>query len=267
MIKKYDPTTSKKRSTLVTTLTVARWLLLDTPYLLLLLVFGACHFAMYFHDHYVTPQFDLLHWNKDRAKTEVTYYKRLCTAADQTTFEPEDLILSDDMTSEEMVDSMLTHGISVVPNLLDPNTAAELRASIVKHNVLEENFGVISNKHRYSYGIRMEQDPIVRKAVRDISTHPQMQKLLPGLIGADPALYKFHGITSAAGTCWIRCRRRRRPIPHLIRCRCRRSTLSLGRQGFRQCRGIFSYIRSNLQSFHSTSTHTRFHGTDRCVSR
>lgn len=197
-----DSAQQQQRSTqtrLVTVLTIARWFLLDTPYFLVLLVFAASQIAIYYHDTYVLPQFELLRWGKDRAQHEVTYYKRLCTAADQSTFEPEDLILTDDMSADEMVDSMLTHGISVLPNLLQMDTAVQLRESIVKYNTIEENFGVISNENRYSYGIRMEQDPIVRQAVKEISTNPNLSKLLPKLIGDDPALYKFHAITSAAG--------------------------------------------------------------------
>jgi hypothetical protein len=74
-----------------------------------------------------------------------------------------------------------------------------LRETIIQYNTVEENFGVISNKHRYSYGIRMEQDPIVRTAVKEIATNPLLQNLLPKLIDHDPALYKFHAITSSYG--------------------------------------------------------------------
>jgi hypothetical protein len=187
-------------SCLMTLLTMLRWILLDSPYFILVLSYVMSRIALHYHDDYIVPQLPLLEWNKTRATREVTYYKRLCTTADQTTYQPRDLIIdADTMTDTEMVNSMLQHGISVLPNLMSLETARLLRETIIKYNTMEENFGVLSNKHRYSYGIRMEQDPIVRTAVREISTHPSLQKLLPPLIGDDPALYKFHAITSAYG--------------------------------------------------------------------
>jgi hypothetical protein len=181
---------------------VLRWLLLDAPYFLLVVAVALSRLAGYYHDAYLTPQLALLTWSEPRAAQEVTYYQRVCTTADQSTNDPRELIVDHTAQSaDEMVDVMLRHGMAVLPNLLSRETATLLRDSILRHNTVEDNFGVLSKPHRFNYGLRMEQDdPIVRTAVREIATHPSLLKLLPPLLGdADPAISKLHAITSSAG--------------------------------------------------------------------
>jgi hypothetical protein len=181
--------------------TMLRILLLDMPYLLLVLAVVLTRVALHYHDAYLLPQLDLLAWSEERAANEVTYYKRICTTADQSTHDPRDLLLNDvDMSAEDMVDVMLRHGVAVLPDLLSIETATALRETILQHNTVEENYWILSHEHRHSYGIRMEQHPVVRTAVREIATNERLRRMLPGLLGDEhPALIKFHAITARYG--------------------------------------------------------------------
>ena len=124
---------------------------------------------------------------------------RVCTEQDTTATDPEELLISDSMSTDEAVDSMLHHGISIFPNLLQENTSQALRDTIIEFNTIEENFFVLGKKARYSYGIRVEQHPAVRQAIHEIVTHPVLQPALRQVLGDEPSIYKFHAITSTAG--------------------------------------------------------------------
>ena len=179
--------------------TIAILVFLDLPYFIAFLFLLGSTIVYDYEQNYIEPQLKTLRWTTRRAASENTYYTRMCTATDASATTPEELLIRDDMKPNEIVDSMLTHGISIFPHLITPATAKVLRETIIEHNTIEDNFGVISNKHRYSYGIRLEQHPIVRQAAKEIVTSPQLAAALPPLMGQSPAIYKFHAITSSAG--------------------------------------------------------------------
>lgn len=170
--------------------TLLRVICLDIPYLVILVAaIGLALFKNY-QETYYDPLLDTLTWTDERAEQEMTYYGRMCTAQDSTAQSPEELLLSPDMSSDQVVDSMLTHGVSIFPSLMKLETAQALRETILEYNRIEDNFGVISNRHRWSYGIRMEQHPIVRQALREVASNPLLRNALKPLLGDNPALYK-----------------------------------------------------------------------------
>ena len=179
--------------------TALRCLLLDLPYLTLLLAALAFGLLKHYQEAFYDPLLESLVWTEERAEQEMTYYGRVCSAQEATAHTPEELLLSPDMTPDQVVDSMLTHGVSIFPNLIKPETARVLRETIVEHNLIEENFGVISNNQRWSYGIRMEQHPVVRQALREVASNPLLRSALKPLLGENPAIYKLHAITSGYG--------------------------------------------------------------------
>jgi hypothetical protein len=135
---------------------------------------------------------ELFTFDNNRRLNENTYYGRLCTMEDSTASSPEELIVDN---PSDAVHGMLKHGVALFPNLIEPDTARELRETIIDYNDKVENFGVIANKNRNSYGILLDQHPSVRKATRQILSNPLLKEALPKIIGHDPAIYKFHAIT------------------------------------------------------------------------
>jgi hypothetical protein len=152
--------------------TLFRMILLDIPYLTILVAAIGLSLFKNYQETYYDPLLDTLTWTDERAEQEMTYYGRMCSAKDSSAQSPEQLLLSPDMTPDQVVDSMLTHGVSIFPKLMKPETAQALRETILEYNHIEDNFGVISNRHRWSYGIRMEQHPIVRQALREVASNP-----------------------------------------------------------------------------------------------
>ena len=184
-------------------LSVIRVLILDFPLVILLLLYATTELLLHCNEQYWEPLVnELLPWRNNRMhrkNSEMTYYGRVCNENDQTANSPEEIMISRDMTSDDAVESMLKHGISIFPNLLKPETAADLRETIIEHNHIENNFHVLQPEQRYSYGIRVEQHSSVRQAIHEISTHPVLQPVMKKMIGEHQAVYKFHAITSDYG--------------------------------------------------------------------
>ena len=180
-----------------------RILLLDAPFTFLLVLYAITLLLHQCNDLYVRPQiFELLQWNRrpDRQRDEVTYYSRMCTEADQTAFEPEEILATPGVHStDDVVDLMLKHGVTVFPDILSPETALELRDFVLEHNGKGDDFYVLKGENRHSLGLKMEE-PVVRKAMQEISTHPVLQPALKQIVGENAAVYKLHSITSKFGS-------------------------------------------------------------------
>lgn len=173
--------------------------MLDLPLFGLFALYLSTVLLLKVHELYLAPQIELMRWTPERADAEATYYHRHCTPADMTATDTSQLLIQPDMDVDDRVDHMLTHGVSVYPNLLSPETAAEVKAFIVKQNLLEENFWVIENENRYSFGIRVNQHPSVSKALREILHNPVLIPALEQIVGKNPAIIEFTAITSTPG--------------------------------------------------------------------
>jgi hypothetical protein len=176
-----------------------RGMIIDIP---LMLIFALYASSVILHtvtvDYYI-PQINLMKWSRTRQVKELTYYHRQCRDEDVTTNATEDLVISPEMSSQECMDHMLTHGVSIYPNLLSPETAAAARAYILERNTLEENWGVISNKQRWSFGIDVNSHPSIQKALKEIGSNKQLTEALRRIAGRNPAVIEFTGITAAYG--------------------------------------------------------------------
>ena len=74
--------------------------------------------------------------NNGELRNDNTYYSRRCTGQDLTATEDTalDILLRNDTSRYDAVDSMMRHGVAVVPNVFSPSTVMDLRAHIVKRN-------------------------------------------------------------------------------------------------------------------------------------
>ena len=185
----------KRRSFLVRFVySLLAFIVLQCPYYTLLVGLTTTRLLHYVTTTYYHIQlYELLPWTQERQAKEATYYGRICTSKDSTTSNPLDLIVSDE--SEGAVPTMLKHGITIYPNLISTNTSQQLRETIIEYNTIEENYHVIGKDNRNSYGIQLDQHPVVRIAMNEILSNDLLVDSLTQIIGDDPAVYKFHAIT------------------------------------------------------------------------
>jgi len=192
---------SKKKSTLARIGSLSgsmlRILLLDVPLILAFGLYLTTDVLKVFHDEYLIPQLELIKFSIPR---DMTYYYRTCTEDDVSTSETADLIITEDMTPAEAVDNVMTHGGSVYPDLVSPETAKELREYILEANKVTQTFDhIISPGGRHTWGLRVDQHPSVPKALREIFSNPKFRESVFTITGEDPAVIEMNHITTLYG--------------------------------------------------------------------
>jgi hypothetical protein len=193
------PTTTSP--VLIYTGVVLRTLLLDVPLLLALILYSTTSWLEYVKTNYMLPQLELQRWTPERAEQEVTYFHRRCDESDQSAHDTEPLVIDySSMSKRDKMEHMLTHGVSVYPNLLSAETANEVRDFILAQNLKNEDMiDVIENTNRWSFGVRVDQHPSVSKALKEVLNKPELVEGLEAILGKNPAIIEFTGITSAYG--------------------------------------------------------------------
>jgi hypothetical protein len=196
-----DAKTTRRRSNIFVIVIghFLRTLILDIPLMTLFALYISTILLHGATVKYYIPQINLMKWNRVRQVNELTYYNRLCRDDDVTTNNTADLLIHPDMDSEDCMLHMLKNGVSIYPNLISDETASAARDFILKRNKLEENWGVISNKNRWSFGIDVNSDPSIQKALKEISANEQLNAALRKIVGPDAAVIEFTGITAAYG--------------------------------------------------------------------
>jgi hypothetical protein len=95
---------------------------------------------------------------------------------------------------------MMTHGMTILPNLLSSNVTASLRQYIVTKNAQiqqDETYPVSQGEYRLSYGIQPTEHESVSNAIRQVATHPQLRYIVQALLGDfDPASTEITAITN-----------------------------------------------------------------------
>ena len=167
-----------------------RTVLLDVPVLLCFtgLCIGAILVRM--RDQYWIPQYDAETWSQERWAQENTYYGRHCDPEHQTAFSMDDpeLVFQPTDSSLDAKRKMLTHGATLYPNVLSPDTARQVRDFVVKQNRMgKDMIKVIANENRYSFGVQVDQDPSIPKALKEVLGNKRLVAALEEIIGPDPA--------------------------------------------------------------------------------
>ena len=171
----------------------------------LLLAFGlyvSTHVAQRLANDYVLPLIEAqVFTSPERRKDELTYYHRVCTKDDVSTHNANDLIVDyTSMSIDDAVQHQKKHGVSLYPNLLSESTATAVRNFILQQNLKNEDMiEVIENKQRWSFGMRVDQHPSVTQALKEVLSHSFLVQALERIMGPDPAIIEFTGITSAYG--------------------------------------------------------------------
>lgn len=183
-------------------LTLLRTSVMELPLLILFAGWVATHVLERFTYDYLLPLQDLQEF-KDytRRATELTYYHRVCDERDVSANDTAELIVNyDTMTPEDAMHHQLKHGVQVYPNLLSQETATQVRNWILAQNEKNEDMiPVIENQNRWSFGVRVDQHPSVEKALGEVLSNPFLVQAMEHIMGPDPAVIEFTGITSAYG--------------------------------------------------------------------
>ncbi|KAL7569916.1 hypothetical protein ACA910_008579 [Epithemia clementina (nom. ined.)] len=180
----------------------ARCALLDLPVLLCFAAVCGSALVVRLRDEYWTRQLAAETWTPGRWQKENTYFGRLCSPDHQTAFSmaDPDIVFQPTDTAADAKRKMLTHGATLYPHILSPETASEVRNFIVKQNLAgKDMIKVIGNENRYSFAIQVDQHPSVPKALKEVLTNQRLVAALEEIIGPDPAVIEFTGITSTYG--------------------------------------------------------------------
>lgn len=162
---------------------IIRVIILDLPLTILFSAVVGMTILHTVHDKYLVKQLDMMRFQvMDRPLQEHTYYERECHLEEEISARSRDeLILPKNSTAEECVAHQMTHGVSIYQDLLTPNTIQELREFILQENskrrVEDDEFGVIENEYRYSWGvdINMVYKPLSASILRLLNFHPSLQ--------------------------------------------------------------------------------------------
>ena len=181
-----------------------RTLFLDLPLIVIftLLLSIYCVDIIY-HEYYVPMLEASARTASDKnLRKEYTYYDRQCTLQDLSSRTGEGLLLTNETTPKEAVDTMMVHGNAIIPQILDFQTSKKLRNYIMGRNAeltKAEKIPLSQGRHRVSFGIDATEDPIVSEALKQVANHALFQGLIEGLVGEDPAITEITAITAAAG--------------------------------------------------------------------
>ena len=142
---------------------------------------------------------------------EITYYNRKCDIRDISTKDANDLVIEDNMTFSERRSTMLTHGAVVMKNILSKNTSTELRNylegrhqefhSTNSDNTLNklswnELFWDGDDGSRLALGLGPEDSSIVKKAISEVGSNPELKKTLESIVGNDPSIVEVSTLST-----------------------------------------------------------------------
>jgi hypothetical protein len=154
------------------------------------------------YENYWGPQIDLMTYTDENRTVDLTYYHRQCTPDDISAETVEDLYIHSDFTTEQKVEHILTHGMSVYQNVLSDDTASELRSWVLERNQAlntKDEIDVISNENRWSFYIGANDNPLVSKALHEVATNEVFRPAVEKIVGRNPAIIEMTAITSAYG--------------------------------------------------------------------
>mmetsp|Transcript_7998 Transcript_7998/g.9214 ORF Transcript_7998/g.9214 Transcript_7998/m.9214 type:complete len:972 (+) Transcript_7998:57-2972(+) len=179
-----------------------RTFLIDFPLIAVFLLTIATLSLSYMYEEYLNPQLEAFRYTEDNRDTDISYYHRACPPGEMSTRAAEDLYIGDDFTTEECVEHMMVHGMSLYKNLIKPETAKSLRDWVIEKNKKlkdEDAIGVIENENRWSFGIGANDHPTVATALNEITTHEKFRSALETIAGDNPALIEMTAITAGYG--------------------------------------------------------------------
>jgi hypothetical protein len=190
---------------------VLRTVVLDLPLLLVVLVWASTLLVQHLYNG---PMQELIEsFRRDGSSDElgylteldsdITYYGRQCTEEDITTRDSNDLMVPPEASAEEAADIMMTHGAVLVQDILNTSTATALREYLESRHAIQDELPwhekMWAEIGRLSLGLGVGDAPIVAQALREVATHPTLQRTLQGIVGDDPAIVEISTLTTMHG--------------------------------------------------------------------
>ena len=194
---------SSKTSSQNRLLGVLRIFAVDLPLAMLFAGLLLAWFANHLYTEYYPRLLDQYERNDKDLLAQETYYHRYCTTADVTTHEATDLLVDANEPVDKAVDQLMTHGAVVFPQVLKPETAAQLREYVDQRNRAiseKEQFPMYPPDNRLSYGFDATESPIVVKALQEIGNNALLYDVVSTVLGdEDPAACELTTIASFYG--------------------------------------------------------------------
>lgn len=184
-------------------LTWIRILCMEIPLAVLLGCFAVSNGAQYFFDVYYVPYMKSVLYDDSREQEEYTYYHRICSEADFTAKSLNEILVSPNATDGTY--PAIRHGSAIFPKVVREDHAREMREHVLERNRVisrkdhVEYIPLISNDHRWSYKLDIDDHPSIEKVMQDIAGHAPLVKTLEDILGPDPALVELTAITAAYG--------------------------------------------------------------------
>ena len=120
-----------------------RVLLLDIPLLVLFTLYVGTVVVHQIHDDHLVKQLQLMRFiPDDRDYVDVTYYHRICDSSDVSATSVDELVLPVNATADDALEHIMTHGATLYPDLLSPETARALREFIDRENKIRKGYYV-----------------------------------------------------------------------------------------------------------------------------
>jgi hypothetical protein len=160
------------------------------------------------HYHWTVTMRPLLarhRWDDDEQKALAqTYYDRDCDQSDISTFNFTDLIVQPMWDSTKAAENILTHGVSIFPNLIDQRTAEYFRNFTLERNLglSEDDLVFVMNTHtkqkqtRWAFAFTAHDHPSVPLVLKQVVGNDRLRQTLELFLGPDPAMIKMQTITA-----------------------------------------------------------------------
>ena len=204
----------RRRSTSVFSLlgSLLRLIIIDIPLSALFILLVSSLVIRHSYYAYVTTYIDAYRRSEPNEETgfypdfeyDMTYYNRQCDKYDITTRDANDLFIDPaTATHEKAASTMMRHGAVVVPGVLQPSTATELRQYLESRHKIQaelpwhEKF--FEEQDRLALGLGARDHPVVTEALRQVGTNPAVKTTIEGILGPDPAIVEISTMTSLAG--------------------------------------------------------------------
>ena len=182
--------------------TTLRIFILELPLIMIFALAVITSTASYWYGTYLEPQIDQMTYTDSNRTQDLTYYHRNCLPYSLTAHEPSELMIKESFTTDDCVEHMMTHGMSMYKSILDDETSDILRSWILERNKSlkkSDEINVISNENRWSFYIGVNDHPSITKALNQIVKHEQFRPALEKIVGPNPAIIEMTAITSSYG--------------------------------------------------------------------
>ena len=166
------------------------------PAVLLFAAWTSCLLVQHVYRAYVTPIIVSYKRNEDvdgkfyeEFRNEFTYYDRRCGPDDVTTTNSSDLLVTEDMSSDEAADVMLEHGAVAFRDVLSQETASKLRAYVAEKQAHELDYNEVfwTTEDRLSLGLGPHDHPSIAAALEEVGSNKVLKTALEAIVGEDPA--------------------------------------------------------------------------------